>query len=266
MKRFCLLIAASLVQLACSGPREPASVELAVFSDASAIDVVTTDLGYEVELSEARLLIDGLQFTIAGEVHATSLWQKVSDFLLPRANAHPGHYQGGEVTGELRGRLQVDWLPGAQPKLGTARLLVGAYHSANFIFATASQNDDDLAADDALIGHTALLRGAAVKDDVEVEFVALLDAPKGRELVGAPFDYEVVEGANVRLGLALTTTDPAEGDTLFDGIDFVALDADGDGRIVLEETEGEGATVDAYNQLRRTFLTHDHFAIQTSKK
>lgn len=270
-----LAVIALPMVVACSSPQEPVTVQLAVVADASAVDSVTTDLGYQVELSEARMVIDGLQFTIAGEAHATSLWKRVSDFLIPNANAHPGHYQGGEVTGELRGRYVVDWLPGEDTKLGSATLIVGAYHSANFTFETASKNDDDLQSNDDLIGHTALLRGTATRAPTNedattelatIEFVALIDSPEGRQLVGAPFDYEVSEASKVRLGLALATEDPLEGDTLFDGLDFAALDSDGDGRVVIEAGSGEGAALDAYNNLRRTFQTHDHFAIEASKK
>jgi hypothetical protein len=256
----------SLIFLAaCGSPKEPPMVELTVFADASAVDTVTNDLGYTVELSEARMVMSDLQFTIAGEAHAASLWRKVADFLIPNANAHPGHYQGGEVTGELRGRCLVDWLPGDNTKLGTATLIVGAYHSANFDFDVASTKDD-LAPDDQLIGHTALLRGTATKADRTIGFVALIDSPEGRQLVGAPFDQEITEEGKVRLGLELATKDPLEGDTLFDGLDFGALDDDGDGSVVLEELEGEGPAVDAYNQLRRMFQTHDHFAIKTAQK
>jgi hypothetical protein len=265
-----LAVIALPMVVACSSPQEPVTVQLAVVADASAVDSVTTDLGYQVELSEARMVIDGLQFTIAGEAHATSLWKRVSDFIIPNANAHPGHYQGGEVTGELRGRYVVDWLPGEDTKLGSATLIVGGYHSANFTFETASKKDDDLDSNDDLIGHTALLRGTATRagtnEDAPISFVASIDSPAGRQLVGAPFDYEITEATNVRLGLALATKDPLEGDTLFDGLDFAALDPDGDGRVVIEAGSGDGAALDAYNNLRRTFQTHDHFAIEASKK
>lgn len=259
-------ISAIMLAVACSGPEEPPTVELAVYADPSAIDTVTNDVGYEVELTEARMVMDGLQFAIAGEAHAVSLWQKVANFLVPSANAHPGHYQGGEVTGQMRGRYLVDWLPGKKTKLGTATLIVGDYHSANFNFETATTTDDDLESDDELVGHTALLRGTATKQGASVAFTILIDSPEGRQLVGAPFDTAVGQDANLRLGLELATKDPLEGNTLFDGLDFAALDTDADGQLVLQEAGADEAAVDAYNNFRRTFQTHDHFAIKTSKK
>lgn len=252
--------------VACGSPEEAPTVELAVYADASGVDAVTTDLGYRVELDRARMVISNLQFAIAGEVHTASLWRKLSDFVLPNANAHPGHYQGGEVTGELRGRYVVDWLPADERELGVARLIAGTYHSANFGFESASKKLDDLTSEDELVGHTAVLGGTATRGETRVEFSALIDSPKGRQLVGVPFEREVSEGSKFDLGLALVTKDALEGDTLFDGIDFATLESnEGDG-VVLEAGNADAAVTEAYNQLRRTFQTHDHFAIKTRKR
>ena len=104
-----LSAASSVAIFACSEPSEAPRVELPVVVDASQVVPVTTDLGYEVELSSARIVMDDLLFTVAGEVHAASLWRPVSEFVVPTAYAHPGHYQGGEVSGELLGTFVVDW-------------------------------------------------------------------------------------------------------------------------------------------------------------
>lgn len=254
----------SLIALqACGGPEEPPRVELAVLPDSSAVTAVTSDLGYEIELVEARAAVENFSFAIAGEAHTASLWQRVSDALVPTAHAHPGHFQGGDVTGELRGRFILGWLPRSTAALGTATLLAGSYKSANFTFVRAGP-DDGIAPDDALLGHTALLRGRATKGTTSVDFVARIDSPEGRQLTGAPFELEVRADSRERLGVRLATRDPLEGDTLFDGLDFAALDGDGDGEVVLEEGSGEAALVDAYNVLRRTFQTHDHFDITAS--
>lgn len=249
---------------ACGDPEEAPRVEMALVADSSAVASVTSDLGYEVVLTEARAAVENFAFTIAGEAHTASLGRRVSDFLIPTAHAHPGHFQGGDVTGELRGRFVLNWLPGSGRELGTATLLAGVYKSANFTFIRASV-DDGVASDDPLSGHTALLRGRATKNGQGVEFVALLDSPVGRKLIGIPFEFEVLEGSRERLGVRLLVRDPVDGDTLFDGLDFAALDADGDGEILIEEGSGEAASVDAYNVLLRTFQAHDHFDIQASR-
>jgi hypothetical protein len=255
-----------LALLGCSASKEATSVDLPLYADASGISAVTTDLGYEVELTEARLALDNFQFAIAGEAHEASLWRRFSENLIATAWAHPGHFEGGDVTGELKGHFIVEWLPRGGSKLGEATMLTGQYKSVNFTYARAT-SDDGLDEDDALLGHTARLAGSAKKGSVSVEFIAILDSPEGRELSGVPFVDNISETSHDRLGFELLPLDPYEEDTLFDGLDFEALDTDGDGQLVIEETSSEEAIVDAYNQLRRTFQTHDHFLVKaTSKK
>ena len=238
-------------------------MELPVVVDPSGIGTIANDLGYEVTLREARVMVENLAFTIAGEAHTASLWKRVSDFLVPSAYAHPGHFQGGDVTGELRGRFELNWLGGGASELGNATLLVGTYESANFTFIHATE-DDGLAADDPLLGHTAVLRGTATKD-AAINFTVVIDSPEGRELIGAPFEFEVKETSTEQLGIRLGTEDPLEGDTLFDGIDFSALDEDGDGLLAIGPEATSPTVVEAYNLLRRTFQTHDHFDIRAAQ-
>ncbi len=263
--RFTTLALSSSLFAACARPEEAPRVELPVVVDASGVTRVTTDLGYTVELVEARVMVRDLVFLVAGEAHANGPWRAISELLIPSAFAHPGHVQGGTVTGELRGRFLLDFLPGGDDaELGWATLLVGAYGSANFVFARAEASDG-LAPDDPLLGHTALLRGHASKGGDTVAFTALIDSPEGRELTGAPFELEVTAASRERLGIRLLTEDALEGDTVFDGIDFAALDVDGDGALSIEPATEEPSVRDALNQLRRTFQTHDHFEVRASE-
>ncbi len=247
---------------ACAEPEEAPRVRRPVWVDPSGVTAVNTDLGYRVELTTARVMVSDLAFTIAGEAHSASILRQVSDLIVPRAYAHPGHFQGGDVTGELRGRFELDWLDGSTT-LGTATLLVGSYQSANFTFVRATEADG-VAAADPLMGHTALLSGTATKDAATVEFSVIIDSPEGRQLIGAPFDFELKEASTERLGVRLLTEDPQEGDTLFDGVDFAALDVDGDGQVSIDPASTEAPVVAAYNLLRRTFQTHDHFDVRPS--
>lgn len=248
---------------ACGGPEEAPHVELPVVVDPRGIEPVTTDLGYEVRLTDARVMIENLAFTIAGEAHSASLWKRVSDFLVPPAYAHPGHFQAGDVTGELRGRFELSWLDGSDPALGVATLLVGSYESANFTLLRATEADG-FGTDDPLLGHTAVLRGSASKDGTTIDFSVIIDSPEGRELTGAPFDFEVKKTSTEQLGVRLLTEDPLEGDTLFDGIDFSALDQDGDGTLSIGPEATDSTLAEAYNLLRRTFQTHDHFDVRAA--
>lgn len=251
----------------CSDPEEAPRVELPVAVSADQLQTVTTDLGYEVELSEARTAVDNLAFTIAGEAH-TQLWQPLQDMLIPSAYAHPGHYAGGEVTGEMPGHFIIDWLAEDGRELGVGELLAGNYTGLNFGFSRAGEDDVD--ADDPLFGHTAIFSGVAKKDGAQTEFTIIVDSPKDRELVGGVFGTEgadplegyeatISSGASGTLYFRLASSEPIENKTLFDGVDFAALDADSQGSVYIEpEVE---ATEDAYNKFRRSFQLGDFYGI-----
>lgn len=244
----------------CSSPTEAARVSAPVLVDASGLEPVETDLGYRVVLEEARVVLENLAFTVAGELN-TGAQSRLLEWLIPVAHAHPGHYEGGEVTGELAGRFLVDFARGDGALLGQATLLTGAYTSANFRFALAS-DEDGLDSGDPLLGHTASLAGSATVGGRRFDFRALLESPEDRELVGAPCELDVQRERALALGLRLLTRDPVEGETLFDGIDFEALDDDGDGRVELDARSADARVVEATLRLRRAFQSHDHFDVR----
>jgi hypothetical protein len=250
---------------ACSDAKEAERVELRVVTDGAGLTPVVTDLDYEVELSSASLAADNLKFTIAGEVHS-SLDRWLSKLALPVAHAHPGHFQGGEVVGELPGHFLLRFLPGEVHELGTATLLVGSYQALNFTLSYAEGDEGAGDAGDPLVGHTATLSGTATKGDASVEFNIVLDSPVGRELVGIPFEQRITTATKHALALQLRPLDPLEMDTLFDGIDFVALDGDGDLHVRIEPQAIDEATVAAYNAVRRELQSHDHFVVHARKQ
>lgn len=244
----------------CSAPQEAVRVELSVALDAGAIKAVTNDLGYEVELTEARMMVQDLTFAIAGEAHQEALLHKTYQWLVPDAYAHPGHYQGGDITGELTGRFLLDWLPGqrAPLELGRASLLVGTYKSANFVFERATEQDlSDK--DDELLGHTMIFRGTASKAKEQFTFLALIDSPEDRQLVGLPFEDEVTADSDEVIHFMLEPHDRLAGDTMFDGLDFKALDEDSDGAVRLLPKAESDALEDAYNLFRRSIQTHNYY-------
>lgn len=251
-------------------PSEAPRVELSVVVDGSGLASATTDLGWTIEFEQARLAIADLEFTTAGEVHearepSSGAW--LLGLLLPLAHAHPGHSQGGEIIGELPGEFVLDFIAGDGAEIGMATLIVGEYTAANFRFRRA--NADELEPLDLLIDHTAILAGTASKDGQVIAFSVAIDSPIDRELVGALFEYTVEDDPAVVLGVRLLATDPIEGDHLFDGIDFAALDvADGstDDVVALIDPELDpaqaSALTEAYNEIRRDFQTHDLFDIR----
>lgn len=236
---------------ACAPSQEAAHVHLDVALDDAKLAASTNDQGWIVELTGARIAVSDVQFTILGEMHGATAW--LPSWLLGRAWAHPGHYAGGDVTGELTGDFILDWVAHAGTTLGRADLLTGVYHGVNFTFRAAAASDG-LAADDPLLGHAAHLVGVARKDDLEVAFTAVLDVDPGVLLVGAPFDLEVTRDDQATVALQFLPTDPVEEASLFDGLDFDALDDDGDGEVTIAPGDA------AHNILRRLLQSHAHYA------
>lgn len=245
---------------ACGRPTEAPRVALQIVPDSSAFSAFVTDLGYRVELTEARAAIADLSFLRAGDAHAQTMGQRAWEFFMPTAHAHPGHAQGGVVTGEMRGRGIVSWLPLTPGNIGQATLLTGEYKSANWTFIRATESDG-LVLGDGLLGHTAILRGFALRDLKRVEFVVEIDSPEGRELTGVPFESRINANSKDPLGLRLNLRDLLEDDTMLDGLDFAALDVDGDGQVVLNDRQAVGPLLDAYFEVRRRFQSHDHYDI-----
>jgi hypothetical protein len=219
-----------------------------------------------VELSRALLVLDDLRLTIAGEASTASLWRTLTEHVIGTAHAHPGHFEGGDVTGELPGHFVLNLLEPQGP-IGLATLLVGAYRSGNFTFARAEPGDG-LPEGDPLLGHTAMFVGVASRAGGSTEFSFLIDAPPGRELIGVPFEVDVTESSPAGLRFELLTLDPVEGDSLFDGIDFDGLASeagpDESPRAVIHPGSTDPGLVDAYDTFRRTLQTHDHFRLSAT--
>jgi len=242
----------------CAQPTEVPRVAIDLVVDSSGLLPVTNDLGYLVEVAEAELVVVDFEFARAGEMHTRALWPALWDAIIPAAYAHPGHSQEGDVTGELLGQFHLQWRPGQVQRLAPATLLVGDYASANFTFGFSGPEDSVTAGRE---GTTGMVRGIATRGGRSIVFEAVMTAPPDRLLVGIPFEVSVTLEVPSELAFRLVTEDPLEGDTLFDGIDFGALDVDGDGVLTLVPEASEPAVVEAAYALRRTLMTHDHYEI-----
>lgn len=235
---------------ACTPSQEAVRVQLPVTIDASTITNSTNEEGWIVTMDTARIAVTDLQFTIQGESHGVTAW--LGDWLIPRAWAHPGHYAGGNVTGELTGAFIFDWFGHDGMMLGSADMLVGDYNGINFTFRVADDGDG-LAADDLLLGHTAYFSGVARKNGEEVMFTAVLDINAGTQMVGAPFELALADDTEATIAFQLEPTDPVEMKSMFDGLDFAALDDDADGVVTIEPGS------EAANVFRRTLQSHIHY-------
>lgn len=240
------------VVAACGQSEEAAIVDLPVTTASGAIPAAMTDLGYQVQLSNLRIAVTTVQFTIEGEMHTDTAAPKNTSLLLPPA-PHPGHYAGGEVTGELPGDHLLGWGGATQPTLGVGHLIVGDYHGANFTLRAATAADG-LAAGDRMLGHAFHLTGTVTKDGTTKPFLALLDVEPDTAVTGAIFEHKVTEASTETLAIQFFSTDPYELDTPFDGVDFFTLPETGEAIEILP-----GST--SHNVIRRAIQTHDHYSV-----
>lgn len=257
MRRLSLfLLTIALVCAACGDPEEAPRITAPVVIDDSGLKVVTNDLGYEIELEEVRIAIEDLHFTVAGEEHMAMRGGSILSRLIPVAHAHPGHSYGGIVTGELKGAHLLSWPGNDTHELGEGTLLPGTYTAADFTFSRGS-TDHGLESDDQLMGHTAMLKGVASRDDESITFTIIVDSPKGRELVGAPFETTVNKDFKGTIGVRFHPEDPYEGNIIFEGLDFFELPQDSDGHVLI--APGIEEVENAYNRFVRRFQAHDYY-------
>jgi hypothetical protein len=248
-----LVLALALVLATACASEEAPRVSMPVAIDASSAGrPARTDLGYTVSLTRARAALRDLHFTVGGETH-TALLDRLGRWILPAAQAHPGHAAGGEVVGELPGPLLVDWLKDGAA-MGTAVLIAARYQGANFGFRRAGA--EELPAGDPLIGHTFAFEGTASKDGRTLAFSAAVDIDAAAALIGAPFDDEVKAGSAETLKLRLLPSDPTAGaSTIWNQIDFFTLPGADSGAATI------ASPAEAHNRLVRALRVHDHYEV-----
>ena len=247
-----------VVTSACNEPKEAPKVQLPVYTEADRWSPFMTDLDYAIEIERVQLVAKDLNFTTSGQLHSSTLWQKVTSSILPIVHAHPGHSQGGEVIGELMGEFLFEWSPGDRKFLGIATLIAGPYSAADFTFGYGSM--DSSPSNDQLMDHSIFLSGTATKNEQVLSFLITIDAPNDRKLIGIPFDAMIKSNLNGELMIRFHGTDPSEANSIFDQIDFVMLDQDYDDVVVIDPDIV--AVEDAYNIIRRSLLTHDHYSVE----
>lgn len=232
---------------------EPEAVFMEAWRLQQAMDVKETDLGWRIEFTAFEIAIRDIEFTIQGETHTRRhRWQ---DLFIKTAYAHPGHYAGGEVTGELRGDFLIDPLGEETDALGEAQLLLGDYNGMNFTFRKATVNDG-LAETSALNNHTAFMKGTATYGSETVPFTAIVDVEDNTQMVGGIFDLVVKSETDALLALKIVSKDDVENKHLFDGIDFKMLGKEVDGSVRIQPGD------EAHNRLRKALIRHNFYRME----
>lgn len=177
----------------CGGTTGGKLVELRTFIRGAEADLAgfTNAHGWTVSLFEAKLARGRLEY-YTGDA---SLASRVADALIPSAHAHPGHYQEGEILGEVLGVGVVDIVDGAD-ELPHGRGVSGTLGSARLMFEP-----------NALGGWGIEVVGEAERDGEVRRFIAraatadLLSHHNEPEVWGCPFegDTELAADGEVTL-------------------------------------------------------------------
>lgn len=191
--------------------------------------------GTSIEITHFEITMGDLEFTKGGEAHAAAI--QIWDFLVPQAHAHPGHYSGGEVLGELPGIFTTNLLTGGE--LGEAQLLEGEYQGLNFAFGPSEQNTSMRIA--------GIARWEGNEREFSVDWVSTPDV----QVIGIPFEADVSaddESQTIHLSIRLQN----EGETILDDLEFVA-----DERPLALGPGDEGS-----NKIKRKMLSHDYYTAE----
>lgn len=126
---------------------------------------LTTSTGWQVTLTEARIVLGPLRWYEGAALFGRSLFERLVGVSV--AWAHPGHYVAGEALADITARRVVDLLrPGGAP-LPQGNGVTGLVQSAAIELRPAESALPDAA---TLRGGTLYVRGEATKDGRTVRF------------------------------------------------------------------------------------------------
>ncbi|ADO68814.1 hypothetical protein [Stigmatella aurantiaca] len=151
----------------------------------------TTDTGWQVELTVARMLLGPIYlFENPSPLQGSRpgrLWRGMGELLLPTAHAHETFFSGGRVLGEWDREVVFDLLAGegAPLVLGRSPGIAGTVRSFSLLLQPASAGGPGAAA--ALEGHSVVLEGMASREGHTVAFRAGLDFPPPLEMQRVEF-------------------------------------------------------------------------------
>ena len=183
---------------------------------------VETSLGWSVEVKRARVALDYLYYVSGAP--AGLVRRSDGIFSIPVAQAHPGHYDSGEVLGELQGPVTLDLLAPEQT-LGEGAGVTGLALSAVVTLGSLGGDDETLA---------VVLEGVASQGDTAIPFRATveraaIDNPTSHlpEIDGCPMEAADIEGDGT-MGLEVAVG------VWLDNIDFSEVSVPESGLAVLE--------------------------------
>lgn len=155
--------------------------------------------GWSIQLKKVAVSVGALYYFDGAPIFSTGLLpvrprDVVGDFLIPRAHAHPGHYQAGNAKGQMLSAASVDLALGAAD-LPAGEGTSGIFRSGRFVYGEKPVG----AAAAALGDHVVVLEGEARKDTMVRSFHAagaladVLDSYGEPKLDGCAFDEDELD-------------------------------------------------------------------------
>ena len=204
----------------CSAPRTPGRRIRLETQVAAAPDTFVNDFGWKVELSSAMVAFSHLYYVTGEPVGASSWFSRV---FIPSAHAHPGHYNAGDILGEMPDTARIDLLA-RTTHLGSNEGVTGEARSAVVAFGTLEGSSTDTDLDGGTAQPVLFVEGRATMDEQRLRFRASADVadllnPESDlpEIAGCPF-----AGALDGDGTVVCRVEPA---VWLDQVDFSTLDA-----------------------------------------
>jgi hypothetical protein len=161
----------------------------AVAPGESTAGAFTTDTGWRVELTAARIVLGPIYlFEKQSPLQPSALLRRLGDALLPVAHAHEGDFfSGGRVLGEWDREVVFDMLAsgGEAQVLGRSPGIAGLARSLSLLLQPPSRYLGDEAA--VMEGRSLVLEGIAAQGAARVPFRVAMDFPPPVELQRVDF-------------------------------------------------------------------------------
>jgi len=193
--------------VACTPARVPTTADV---DFTATLPTTANEHGWTVEVTTLEARVTGIRL-YEGEALLSSLGDRFWNLVVPRAHAHPGHYEPGEAMAEWLGAVTIDLLNGPS-RVGTASAFTGTASSAWLDYGT-------------LDGGGALhLAGTARKGADTRPFEVRLDVaspisgiPGEHALTGSPSPFTLsLDLARVLTAADFVTTTDDDNDSTFE--------------------------------------------------
>jgi len=170
------IVIAGALMAACGSDTGRARVDFDVTVQSQQLSGAPNEFGYTVQLTRATFTPSRLAFFEGEPLFTKTLPQRLGDWLIAPAYAHPGHYTPGEALGDILVERQFDLLNDAPMPWGRGIGVTGDYASAELDLGNATSA-------------AIVLEGTATDAAGTIPFTATLDGTQ--QIIGLTAGFEV---------------------------------------------------------------------------